>query len=169
MLDILMALHRVRERSQKMAQIHVSKAVIISLSQVFFVFGIILLVLAPWLGSISSLNYGLGARSAYLLAGILSIVVSYLLFAKVDEIDFFDFLASMVVTGALRSTPHGRFIDGAAAQLLIGLILIALAPVVLSLKGTVAGGLTLAAGGVFLASAAVGYYLAHWAYSKTNQ
>ncbi|GEM_PF-5075338 len=163
-----MVVHRVAARSRKLAQIHVSKAVLISLSQVFFIFGIILLLFAPWLGSVAELNYGIGARSAYLFMGILFIVLSYILFSKVDEIDFFDFLASMVATGALRSTPHGRFIDGAAAQLLIGLILIALAPVVFSLKGAVAGGLTLAAGGVFLASAAVGYYLAHWAYNRSS-
>ena len=140
------------------------KLALISLSQVLFVFGVFLLLVAGNLGYF--VQASLSVQLAYFAIALLSFLCAYFTFDRVKEVDFLDFLAIMVYTKHVRSAPHGAIIDSSAALLLTGLVVASVAPIFyLRYSSPLYGAITLVSGVLLIVLAGVGYVLSGKAYS----
>ena len=157
-------LEELRRRAEKAKSLHPKKLALVAVSQSLFVFGVFLLILAGNLQYFVPSNHQI--QLVYFGAAILSFVLAYFAYDRVDEVDFLDFIAMMVYTSHARSCPHGAIIDSSASLFILGLILIAIAPVIyLHYSSPIYGALTLASGAILVALAGVGYVLSRKAYS----
>lgn len=154
----------IKRRAEKARNLHPRKLALISLSQVLFVFGVFLLLVAGNLGYF--VKSSVSVQLSYFAVALLSFICAYLAFDRVDEIDFLDFLAIMVYTKHVRSVPHGAIVDSSAALLLTGLVIMSVAPIFyLRYSSPLYGALTLVSGAILVALAGVGYVLSEKAYS----
>jgi len=155
----------IKRRAEKARDLHPSKLAMISLSQVLFVFGVFLLLVAGNLGYFIQASASI--QLAYFILAILSFACAYIAFDRVKEIDFLDFLAIMAYTKHVRSVPHGAIIDSSAALLLLGLIVMSIAPIFyVRYASPLYGAITLVSGAILVALAGVGYVLSGKAYSS---
>ncbi|NPA76408.1 MAG: hypothetical protein GXN93_01485 [Candidatus Diapherotrites archaeon] len=157
-------LEALRRRAEKAKTLHPHKLALVSISQSLFVFGVILLILA------GNLDYFVRAsrsvQIAYFFLALVSFVFAYVAYDRVREVDFLDFLAMMVYTHHARSVPHGAIIDSSASLFLLGLIVLAIAPLVyLRYASPLYGAITLVSGAILVVISGVGYVLSHKAYS----
>ncbi len=129
-----------------------------SISQVFFAFGLTVLIIYGW-ALYGGIDIPWFTRLIYGLSAIIFLVLSYLAFDRVEAVDFWDFVAGMIFTGELRKYPHGKAVDMAAAQLYFGLVLVAVAPIFLRLSGPSAAAGFATLGGLLIATGVAEYVL----------
>ena len=151
-------IHSGRTRAAKLPHLSQEELVYTSLSQVFFIYALTLILVCGW-AEYGGVVYEPVTKAIYAGAAIFFLVFSYLAFERVKSVDFLDFIAGMIFTGELRKYPHGKAIDLGAAQLYFGLVLIAVVPVLAKSSGppVAAGVLTL--GGLLVATGVVMYVL----------
>ena len=151
-------IHSGRTRAAKLPHLRQGELIYTSLSQVFFIYALTLILIYSW-AEYGGVAFEPITKAIYAGAAIFFFVLSYLAFERVKSVDFLDFVAGMVFTGELRMYPHGKAIDLGAAQLYFGLVLIAVVPVLAksSDPSVSAGVLTL--GGLLVATGVVMYVL----------
>ncbi len=147
-----------RARAAKLPQLSQEELIYTSLSQVFFIYALTLILIYSW-AEYGGVVFEPITKAIYAGAAIFFFVLSYLAFERVKTVDFFDFVAGMIFTGELRKYPYGKAVDLGAAQLYFGLVLVAVAPVLAksSDPSVSAGVLTL--GGLLIATGVVMYVL----------
>ena len=150
--------HSGRARAAKLSQLSPEELVYTSLSQVFFIYSLTLILIYGW-AEYDGVAFEPITKTIYAGAAILFLVLSYLAFERVKSVDFLDFVAGMIFTGELRKYPHGKAVDLGAAQLYFGLVLIGVAPVLVKAydASVAAGVLTL--GGLLVATGVAMYVL----------
>ncbi len=155
----------IARRAEKARALHPHKLALVSVAHALFVFGVFLLLLA---GNIRYfIQDGAHVQMAYFLWAVLAFVCAYLAYDRVKEVDFLDFVALMVYSRHTRSVPHGAIIDSSASLLLLGLVVMSVAPIIyLRYSAPFQGALTLVCGAVLVAVAGAGYVLSGKAYAR---
>ena len=150
--------HSGRARAAKLLKLTPEELVYVSLSQVFFIYSLTLILIYGW-AEYGGVAFEPITKTIYAGAAILFLVLSYLAFDRVEAVDFLDFVAGMVFTGELRKYPHGKAVDIGAAQLYFGLLLVAVAPALAKVHGVSVSAGVLTLGGLLIAAGVAMYVL----------
>ncbi len=110
------------------------------------------------LGLAQVVGYTVPQQLAYVLVSITLFAVSYYIYRGVRDVDLLDYFAIMLIPTGLRSDRLGKAADLNSNFLLLGIILVAIAPLAYTLKGsTIIPSLMVTIGALMVVLAVIGY------------